>query len=97
MYSLTMPRAHPYRGFFLAERFDQRDRSSPPPLAFRARWDSNHGVSYYDMMYYCVLASVMLIPTSGHHEPAGDGRLVIACLLRWSFHSRNKRMGPLGP
>jgi hypothetical protein len=57
MYSLTMARAHPYRGYFLAERFDQRGRSSPP-LAFRARWDSNHGVSPWNHTPHCQLIAV---------------------------------------
>jgi hypothetical protein len=35
----------PLPWFLLAERFDQRGRSSPAPLALGARWDSNHGVS----------------------------------------------------
>jgi hypothetical protein len=48
----------PLPWFLLAERFDQRGRSSPPPLAFYARWDSNHGVSPWNHTPHCQLLAI---------------------------------------
>ncbi len=48
--------------FLLAERFDQRGRSSPPPLAFSARWDSNHGVSPWIHTPHCLHCQLIAVP-----------------------------------
>ena len=48
----------PLPWFLLAERFDQRGRSSPAPLALCARWDSNHGLSPWNHTPHCQLITV---------------------------------------
>jgi hypothetical protein len=76
LYSLTMARSHPYRGFFWQSVFDQRGRSSPPPLAFRARWDLNHGVSPWNPTPHCQLIITNYVGRAGTNMTAYmDGAL----------------------
>jgi hypothetical protein len=66
MYSLTMARSHPYRGFFWQSVFLS---ACVVALAhhhsqFRARWDSNHGASPWNPTPHCLLIAVPVCLTN---------------------------------